>query len=150
MKQFDAKSGDVESSGPSASGVGTSASRRARQAKQLSVQVRNDDYRIATTEHDEEKTMKTRIGLFALALALLVSGGAAAQSPLLDMMASNVTQKYQQATCEQLWEARGKPKSPQEQELITLLRSDPQMRATFIDKIAAPVANKMFDCGLIP
>jgi hypothetical protein len=65
-------------------------------------------------------------------------------------MASNVTQKYQQATCEQLWEARGKPKSPQEQELIKLLQGDPQMRATFINKIAAPVANKMFDCGLIP
>jgi len=96
------------------------------------------------------KTMKTRIGLFALALALLVAGAAAAQLPLLDMMASNVTQKYQQATCEQLWEARGKPKSPQEQELIKLLRGDPQMRATFINKIAAPVANKMFDCGLIP
>ncbi len=94
--------------------------------------------------------MKTRIGLFALVLALLVAGGAAAQLPLLDMMANKVTQKYQQATCEQLWEARGKPKSPQEQELINLLRGDPQMRATFIDKIAAPVANKMFDCGLIP
>jgi hypothetical protein len=94
--------------------------------------------------------MKTWIGLFALVLALLVAGGAAAQLPLPDMMASNVTQKYQQATCEQLWEARSKPTSPQEQELIKLLRGDPQMRATFIDKIAAPVATKMFDCGLIP
>jgi hypothetical protein len=31
-----------------------------------------------------------------------------------------------------------------------MLKSDPQMRQAFIDKIAAPVANKMFDCGMIP
>ncbi len=66
------------------------------------------------------------------------------------MVANNVIQKYQQATCEQLWEQRGKPKSQQEQDLIQLLRGDRQMRATFIDKIAAPVANKMFECGMIP
>ncbi len=66
------------------------------------------------------------------------------------MMANNVIQKYQAATCEQRWEARGKPKSQQEQELVQLLRGDPQKRATFINKIAAPVANKMFECGMIP
>ncbi len=48
------------------------------------------------------------------------------------MMANNVIQKYQAATCEQLWEARGKPKTQQERELIQLLRGDPQMRATFV------------------
>jgi hypothetical protein len=66
------------------------------------------------------------------------------------MMAERVIQKYQQSTCEQLWEQRGKPKSRREQELIQLLRGDSQMRTTFINKIAAPVANKMFECGLIP
>ena len=94
--------------------------------------------------------MTRRVCLFALVLAVLFAGVAGAQFPILDMMANNVIQKYQQATCEQLWEQRGKPKSQQEQELIQLLRGDPQMRATFIDKIAAPVANKMFECGMIP
>jgi len=94
--------------------------------------------------------MSTRVSLFALALALLVAGVAGAQFPILDMMADRVVQKYQQASCEQLWEQRGKPKSQQEQELIQLLRGDPQMRITFINKIAAPVANKMFECGMIP
>jgi hypothetical protein len=28
--------------------------------------------------------------------------------------------------------------------------SDPQMRAAFIDRVAAPVANKMSECGMIP
>jgi hypothetical protein len=94
--------------------------------------------------------MTTRACLFAIVLALLVVSIAAAQFPILDMMAERVVQKYQQATCEQLWESRGKPKSQREQELIQLLRGDPQMRTTFINKIAAPVANKMFECGLIP
>ena len=94
--------------------------------------------------------MIARVSLFATMLALLVVSFAAAQFPILDMMADRVTQKYQQATCEQLWEQRGKPKSQQEQELIQLLRGDPQMRTAFINKIAAPVANKMFECGMIP
>jgi hypothetical protein len=31
-----------------------------------------------------------------------------------------------------------------------MLRSDPARRAAFIDKVAAPIANKMFECGMIP
>jgi len=46
--------------------------------------------------------------------------------------------------------AKNKPKSAQEQEAIGILRNDPQMRAAFINKIAAPIANKMFECGMIP
>jgi hypothetical protein len=94
--------------------------------------------------------MITRVGLLVLVLALLVTGIAVAQFPILDMMADRVVQKYQSSTCEQLWEARGKPKSEREQELIQMLRGDPQARTAFINKIAAPVANKMFECGLIP
>ena len=94
--------------------------------------------------------MTTRVLLFAMVLALLVAGVAGAQFPILDMMANTVIQKYQQSTCEQLWEQRGKPKSAQEQEAVQLLRGDAQMRTAFISKIAAPVANKMFECGMIP
>ena len=94
--------------------------------------------------------MTQRVCLFALLLALLLVGVAGAQFPILDLIADKVTQKYQQSTCEQLWEQRGKPKSAQEQEVIQLLRTDPTMRAAFINKIAAPVANKMFECGMIP
>ena len=93
--------------------------------------------------------MITRVLLFAVLLALLGAGMAGAQFPILDTMAERVVQKYQQATCEQLWEQRGKPKSTQEQEAIELLRGDAQVRAAFINKIAAPVANKMFECGMI-
>jgi hypothetical protein len=94
--------------------------------------------------------MTTRLVLFAAALALLLAGVAGAQFPVLDLAAEKVVQKYAQSTCEQLWQQRGTPKSAQEQELITLLRGDVQMRTAFINKIAAPVANKMFECGMIP
>ncbi len=92
---------------------------------------------------------KRFVGL-AIALTLIVAGVAGAQYPIIDMVAGKVIQKYQQSNCEQLWEAKGKPKSAQEQEMITMLRNDPQMRTAFIDKIAAPIANKMFECGMLP
>ena len=89
--------------------------------------------------------------LFALLPALLFAGTAAAQQyPLMDMMADRVIQRYREASCEQLWERRGKPKPEEEKNLIQLMRGDPQMRTAFINKIAAPVTNKMFECGMIP
>jgi len=94
--------------------------------------------------------MIKRACLFALVLALLVVGVAGAQHPLLDMIANKVIQKYQQATCEQLWQQKSQPKPANEQELIQMLRGDPQMRTEFLNKIAAPIANKMFECGMIP
>jgi hypothetical protein len=85
------------------------------------------------------------------ALVTVFAGIACAEDyPIMDMVANKVVQKYQTATCEQLWENKGKPKSEMEQKVIQLLRNDPQMRQAFIDKIAAPVANKMFECGMIP
>ena len=94
-----------------------------------------------------------RSSLFALTLALLyVSVGNAQQYPMMDMVANKVIQKYQNSTCEQLWEKKAQkaPPSQQEQNAIQLLKGDPQMRAAFINKVAAPIANKMFDCGMIP
>jgi len=94
--------------------------------------------------------MIKRIGWLVVVLAVLMIGVAAAQHPILDMMAAKVIDKYAQSTCEQLWAARGKPKSAQEQEAVTILKGDPAMRTEFLNKIAAPVANKMFECGMIP
>jgi hypothetical protein len=38
----------------------------------------------------------------------------------------------------------------EEQRAIGILRNDAGMRTEFINKIAAPIANKMFECGMIP
>jgi len=96
--------------------------------------------------------MKRRF-LFALMLGVFYVGvGIAQQYTIMDMIANKVIQKYQTSTCEQLWEKKAQkaPPSQQEQQGIQMLKSDPQMRQAFINKIAAPVANKMFDCGMIP
>ena len=89
--------------------------------------------------------------LFALVPAVLFVGVASAQEyPLMNMMADRVIQKYQRATCEQLWKEKGKPKTDEEKNLIQMLRDDPQMRTAFINKVAGPIANKMFECGMLP
>ena len=94
-----------------------------------------------------------RYPLLALMLGLLyVTIGNAQQFPIMDKIADKVVQKYQTSTCEQLWEQKSKkaPPSAEEQKAIQMLKGDPQMRAAFVNKIAAPIANKMFECGMIP
>jgi hypothetical protein len=98
----------------------------------------------------EETAMSTRYLLALVPSMLLFAGVANAQHPMLDAAANRVVQKYQQSSCDQLWQQRGQPKSQRQQEAIQLLRDDPQLRAAFIDKVAAPIANKMFQCGMIP
>jgi hypothetical protein len=45
---------------------------------------------------------------------------------------------------------KGEPPSEKVKMAVDFLRNDAQARKAFIDKIAAPVLNKMFECGLIP
>ena len=94
--------------------------------------------------------MCKRVMTAVLPALLFVGVARAQQYPLMDMIAEKVVQKYQQASCEQLWEQKGNAKPEREQEVIQLLRNDPQMRSAFINKVAAPIANKMFECGMIP
>jgi len=90
----------------------------------------------------------------ASAIVLFCVAANAQDFPILDRIAGKVIQKYQQSTCEQLWQERAQkgkaPKPQMEQEALQTLKSDPQMRAAFINKVAAPIANKMFECGMIP
>jgi hypothetical protein len=87
-------------------------------------------------------------------LALTVATGTYAQDqyPILDKVAAKVIQKYQSTPCEELMQKRANPQPPSAQEVkvIQFLKSDPQMRTVFINKVAAPIANKMFACGMIP
>ena len=92
---------------------------------------------------------------FAMAsLFLLTISGTQAQDqhPILDKLADKVIQKYQSASCQELHakKAANTPPTPEEQRAIQFLKNDPQSRIYFINKIAAPIANKLFDCGLIP
>ncbi len=74
------------------------------------------------------------------------------QFPIMDKVADKIIQKYQKGTCEQLWQKKSNktPPTAEEQQAITVLKGDPEMRTAFINKIAPAIANKMFDCGMIP
>jgi hypothetical protein len=78
------------------------------------------------------------------------AGTVAAQGMLLDFAADKVIKKYETATCEQLKVQKDEPRTEQEKMAIEFLRNDSQARVAFIDKVAAPILNKMFECGLIP
>lgn len=91
----------------------------------------------------------------AIAVATsMVAGIAQAQYPIMDRVAGKVIEKYQNSSCEQLWQEKaqgqGQPKPEMEQRAIQMLQQDPQMRQAFFNQVAAPIVNKMFECGMIP
>jgi hypothetical protein len=97
-------------------------------------------------EHDVRKL----IGLAATVAAVSFAGGVAGQGMLLDFMGDRVIAKFQTSTCAELKAKRDEPKSDKEKAALDFLRHDTQARVAFIDKIAAPVANKMFECDMFP
>jgi hypothetical protein len=74
--------------------------------------------------------------------------------PMMEKVAQKVIEKYQKSSCEELKAAKEQPPDPQQaamkQKVIGLLKGDPKMREQFLNKVAAPIANKMFECGMIP
>jgi len=94
--------------------------------------------------------MLKRIGFLVVVCGMVATGLAIGQGRMLDMVANKVVTKYQNSTCEQLWEKKGQPKSAEEQRAVQFLRNDPQARQAFLNQVAGPIANKMFECGMIP
>jgi hypothetical protein len=95
--------------------------------------------------------------LIACSMLITVSpSGSAQQSeyPMMDKVAQKVIEKYQKSSCEDLKAQKEQPPDPQQaamkQKVVGLLKSDPKMREQFLNKIAAPIANKMFECGMVP
>ena len=99
--------------------------------------------------------MRKRLYLFTLASVLLPVGSASAQDyPIMEKIAQKVVEKYQTSSCQQLAQEKSQPptgqKAQMEQKAIQALHNDPQMRTAFLNRVAAPIANKMFECGMIP
>jgi hypothetical protein len=91
--------------------------------------------------------------LLAVVTAAVIATVARADYPIVDMVASKIIQKYQTATCQQLWEEKAqgkKPPSESEQRALQMLHDDAGMRAEFFNKVSAPIVTKMFECGMIP
>ena len=91
------------------------------------------------------KTTSIAVGI----AAFILTAGASAQGMLVDFAADKVITKYQTATCDELKAQKKQPPTDKEKEAVEFLRSDSQARIFFINKIAGPVLNKMFDCGMI-
>ena len=95
---------------------------------------------------------------FIIALFTIVAGPSAAiaqsQYPIIDKLADKVIAKYQNSSCAQLAAEKGqKPtgeKAVAEQHAIAYLHQNPQAAQHFISRVASPIANKMFACGMIP
>jgi hypothetical protein len=96
--------------------------------------------------------MIKRSYLFALAVGLLCVNISGAQYPVVDAIAKKIAQKYEQSSCEQLWQQKAQktPPTQQEQEAVQMLRNDPKMRAEFVNIVGPPIVGKMIECGMIP
>ena len=100
--------------------------------------------------------MLRRAYLFAFVPLLLHVGLASAQEhyPVMEKIAQRVVQKYQTSSCQDLAKKKSQPPTGKqaqiEQRVVEVLRNDPQMRTEFLNRVAAPIANKMFECGMIP
>ena len=103
-------------------------------------------------------------GLIAATISLMLAASAIAQSlpppppppemppdgPILEMVAGMVIQKYKSSSCEDLKAKKGEPPAEIVGAAVAFLRDHPSVKLKFINMVAAPVANRMFDCGMIP
>jgi hypothetical protein len=94
--------------------------------------------------------MSKSIGAVIFVAAVIVAGAVAAQGVLVDAAADKVIKKYQAATCDQLKVQASEPPTAKEKVALDLLWKDPKARVAFVNQIAAPVLNKMFECSMIP
>jgi hypothetical protein len=79
---------------------------------------------------------------------------------LLDLAANLAIEKYQNTSCEELSKMQprsekssqtgGKAQEVLQEKAIKLLRQNPEIREKFINRVAPQIANKMFDCQVIP
>jgi hypothetical protein len=96
------------------------------------------------------------------ALLILVASAPSAstqqtQYPILDKFAQKVIEKYRTTSCADLKAKKEAPKPAQsgdqaqmKQKVVMMLKNDPKMREHFLNMIAGPIANKMFECGMVP
>jgi hypothetical protein len=98
--------------------------------------------------------MKRHVTVFTLAtlfVGLGIAVTSAQQYPILDQVATKVVQNYQSMSCEQIEAKRAHPQvSEMEARVVRLLHEDANMRQEFLNRVAAPIANKLFECNLIP
>jgi hypothetical protein len=106
---------------------------------------------------------KSSVLFTALTVVVLLGsacGRFASKEALLDGAANLVIAKYQNSSCAEIAQmksqsnksspASGGAEAVIQEKAIELLRNDPELRTEFINRVAGPIANKMFECNLIP
>ena len=92
--------------------------------------------------------------LISVSIAAVTTAQQSTPTPIMDAVAQKVIQKYQNASCADLMVKKTTPPTDEQAQkraqAVQAMRDNPAMRQAFIDKVAAPIANKMFDCGMIP
>ena len=104
--------------------------------------------------------MKKSPLVLAILSAIALSACGQSKEALLDTAANFVIEKYQNASCEEVADmqpksaeeakADGSPDAKLQAKAIELLQNNPELREEFINRVAGPIANRMFDCDLIP
>lgn len=107
------------------------------------------------------------LSLFALPVSLLsivVSGVSSSpgqaeltitQQRLVDSASQIIVEQVEESSCEEFYtfleqQEQSRGQYPRlRQRLIQAAENNPEIREEFVRQIAAPVVNKMFDCGLI-
>lgn len=82
------------------------------------------------------------------------------QEALVDTVANLAIDKFQNASCEELSQmqpssetssaASSDPQAAMKEQAIAILKQNPEVREQFLNKVAPAIANKMFDCNIIP
>lgn len=99
-------------------------------------------------------------GLVPITMLLSACSGTVTEEALLDGAANLVIQKYQNASCEEVAQmqpdsgedaqAKEGPEAAVQEKAMEMLKNNPEMREKFINRVAGPIANKMFECNLVP
>jgi hypothetical protein len=94
------------------------------------------------------------VALASIFVGVAVAAQQPGQYPVMEAIAQKVIQKYQASSCQQLWAEKGTAPTPEQlqkqDKAVQMLRQDAAMRKAFLDMVAPPIANKMFECGMIP
>ena len=95
--------------------------------------------------------------MVAVFLAVSLGNVARAQEskyPMMDQISQKVIKKYQTTSCTELLQQKSKPPKGQKEQaqkaIVQHLRKDPKLREEFINRVAGPIANRLFECGMIP
>jgi hypothetical protein len=99
--------------------------------------------------------MKYSLIALLMFIAAFPTGSAQeSEYPMMEKVAQKVIEKYQKSSCEDLKAQKEKPPDPQQaamkQKVAGALKNDPKMREQFLNKVAGLIANKLFECGMVP